>query len=145
MASNARIMVVANRTADSPELIEALRRRSARALVRFTLVVPAVPHGFAWAADMTAGRPEAVARAELALRRMRLCGLDLERAIVGDPDPVSAVGDALHGDRYDEVIVAAPWHGIAHRLRISLADRLQRMVDVPVSHVAAHTGPGVRL
>lgn len=139
MSPNAHIMVVANRTADSPDLIEALRRRSADALVRFTLIVPAVPHGFAWAADMTAGRPEATARAEAGARRMRRSGLNLERAAVGDPDPVSAVSDALHTGSFDEVIVATPRHGFAHRLRIGLPDRLGRAIDLPVSHVAART------
>ncbi len=63
-SSKQRILVVANRTADSPELIAALRRQSERAPSSFTLLVPAVPHGLAWAADMKAGWSEAVGRAE---------------------------------------------------------------------------------
>ncbi|HEY5052454.1 MAG TPA: hypothetical protein VII45_03495 [Solirubrobacterales bacterium] len=141
MSSNPSIIVVANRTADSPELIEALRRRSALSPVRFTLLVPAVPYGFAWAANMKAGGPGAVTRAQAGARRMRGSGLELERTIVGDPDPVSAVGDALHTGRYDEVIVSTVPRGIAHWFRLSLPDRLRRLTDLPVSHVAGHAGP----
>lgn len=53
--SKQRILVVANRTADSPDLIGALRRRAQNSPASLTLLVPAVPHGFSWAADMKAG------------------------------------------------------------------------------------------
>lgn len=141
MSSKARVMVVANRTADSPELVEALRRRCAFSPVRFTLLVPAVPYGFSWAANMKAGGPVAVARAKAGARLMQGAGLDLERAVVGDPDPVSAVGDALQTGGYDEVIVSTVPSGISHWLRLSLPDRLRRATDIPVSHIAAHAGP----
>jgi hypothetical protein len=63
MSPKARVLVVANRTADSSELIAALRQRAARSPTRFTLLVPAVPRGLAWAADMKAGGSEAAPRA----------------------------------------------------------------------------------
>ena len=89
--------MVANRTADSPDLIAALRRRAERSPTSFTLLVPAVPHGLAWAADMKAGWSEAVERAERAAApdpagRTRAW----RTTIVGDPDPFAAVGDVLH-------------------------------------------------
>ena len=55
MTSKARVLVVANRTAESPELLEALRARTLRGPCEFTLLVPSTPHGLAWAADMHAG------------------------------------------------------------------------------------------
>lgn len=138
MPSKHRILVVANRTADSPDLIAALRRRSSAAPTRFTLLVPAVPHGLSWAADMKAGWPEAISRAEVAAERMRLSGIDLERAIVGDPDPFAAVGDALHGEEFDEVIVSTLPRGASRWLRRSLPDRLRRTTDIPITQVTAH-------
>ena len=116
MSPRASILVVANRTADSPELIAALRHRAARSPARFTLLVPAVPRGLAWAADMKAG----------------------------DPDPVAAVGDALRSHEYDEVIVSTLPRGISRWLRLSLPHRLRRMTDVPVLHVTAHPWPARR-
>lgn len=140
MTAKASVLVVANRTADSPELIAALRQRAERQPARFTLLVPAVPRGLAWAADMKAGAGDAIARAEASLRRLRLAGLDLQGAIVGDPDPFAAVGDALHSGDFDEVIVSTLPRGASRWLGLSLPDRLRRATDLPVTHVAAHTG-----
>jgi GABA permease len=141
MTARASVLVVANRTADSPELIAALRQRAERQPARFTLLVPAVPRGLAWAADMKAGAGDAIARAEGSLRRLRLAGLDLTGAIVGDPDPFAAVGDALHSGEFDEVIVSTLPRGASRWLGLSLPDRLRRATDLPVAHVvAAHAG-----
>ena len=144
MSPRASILVVANRTADSPELIAALRRRAARSPARFTLLVPAVPRGLSWAADMKAGEPDALPRAEIGARRMRMTGLAIDEAIVGDPDPVAAVGDALRSHEFDEVIVSTLPRGISRWLRLSLPHRLRRMTDVPVLHVTAHPWPARR-
>ena len=141
MSPKANVLVVANRTADSPELIAALRQRAERQPARFTLLVPAVPRGLAWATDMKAGAGDAIARAESSLRRLRLAGLELGGAIVGDPDPFAAVGDALHNGEFDEVIVSTLPRGASRWLRLSLPDRLRRATDLPVTHVvAAHSG-----
>src|SRR5207302_638805 len=52
MADKADVLVVANRTAGSPELLEALKERAARGPAKFHLLVPSTPHGVAWAADI---------------------------------------------------------------------------------------------
>ena len=51
MAETARVLVVANRTAESPELLNALQERAGRGPCELTLLVPQTPHGLAWAAD----------------------------------------------------------------------------------------------
>ena len=106
MASRQRVLVIANRTADSTDLIEALHRRHDEECTRFTLLVPAVPHGLSWAADMKAGWSAAITRAEVASERMRASGIALDDVIVGDPDPFAAAGDVLHTRGFDEVIVS---------------------------------------
>lgn len=133
-----RVLVVANRTADSPDLIVALRRQAERAPTGFTLLVPAVPHGLSWAADMKAGWSEAVARAERAAGRIRQEGLELEDVIVGDPDPFAAVGDVLHAREFDEVVVSVLPHGLSKWLALGLPARLRRSTDLPVTQVSAH-------
>ena len=55
---------------------------------------------------MKAGGPEAAPRAEVGDRRMRMAGLEVEAAIVGDPDPLAAVGDALRAEEFDELVVS---------------------------------------
>jgi hypothetical protein len=136
MPPKKRILVVADKTAESPDLIAALRHR-ARSPVDFTLLVPAVPHGLAWAADMTAGWSEAVARAERAAARIEAEGLELEETIVGDPDPFAAVGDVLNAREFDEVIVSVLPRGISRWIALGLPARLRRAIDLPVEQVTA--------
>jgi hypothetical protein len=133
-----KVLVVANRTADSPDLIAALCRRAALAPTDFTLLVPAVPHGLAWAADMKAGWGEAARRAERAGGRIRQSGVELEEVIVGDPDPFAAVGDVLHAREFDEVIVSTLPRMISRWLAVGLPARLGRAIDLPVTEVSAH-------
>jgi hypothetical protein len=141
MEMKARILVVANRTADSPELIAALRRRSTRSPAGFTLLVPAVPHGLAWAADMKAGRAEAASRVESGAARMRMSGIEVEATLIGDPDPTAAAGDVLRAREFDEVFVSTLPRGVSRWLRLSLPHRLRRLTDLPVTHVTAHAEP----
>jgi len=133
-----KILVVANRTADSPDLIAALRGRAVEGQIEFTLLVPAVPHGLAWVADMKAGWSEAALRAERAGTRIRQAGLELTEVIVGDPDPFAAVGDALHAREFDEVLVSTLPRTISRWLAVGLPARLRRTVDLPVTAVNAH-------
>jgi hypothetical protein len=141
MTPKKRILVVADKTAESPDLIAVLHRRAEDDGAAFTLLVPAVPHGLAWVADMKAGWSEAVARAERAANRIRREGLELEDAIVGDPDPFAAVGDVLHVREFDEVIVSVLPKSISRWLALGLPARLRRTTDVPVVQVTAHSQP----
>jgi hypothetical protein len=141
MSTKARVLVVANRTVDSSELIAALHQRAARSPASFTLLVPAVPRGLSWAVDMKAGGPEAELRAKQGAHRMRSCGLEVDAAAVGDPDPFAAVSDVLLTNRFDELVVSTLPHGVSHWLRLSLPHRLRRLTDLPVVHVTAHPSP----
>src|SRR5947209_7603924 len=89
----ARVLVVANRTAGSEVLLDALRERAARGPAHFHLVVPSTPHGVSWAADMHSGGDAAEHDLDGALERLHSAGLEADGE-VGDPDPVAAVQDA---------------------------------------------------
>src|SRR3954471_2399808 len=132
-----QVLVIANRTAASDELLDALRERTARGPARFTLVVPATPHGLAWAADMTAGIPQAARHARAAGERLLAAGLPLEELRLGSPDPLAAVLDAVNFARYDEVIVCTLPRGVSRWLRLCLPDRVRRVTGLPVTHVVA--------
>ncbi len=133
--SKHRVLIVANRGIDSPELIDGLRRRGAVGSARVTLLVPAVPRGLAWATDMKAGWAEAMDRAEAAAEHLRCAGIEFDGAIVGDPDPFAAVGDVLHSFDFDEVIVATPPPGVSAWLRPSLAGRLRKETPLPIAEM----------
>jgi hypothetical protein len=135
MPTNHSALVVAGKSADYPGLIDGLRLHRHGAPTSFTLLVPAVPTGFAWATDMHSGWPEAADRAERAAKRMRAAGLDLEEAIVGDPDAFAAVGDVVHAREFDEIVVATLPRGVSTWLRIGLPARLGRVTELPISRI----------
>ena len=136
MADTANVLVVANQTAGSTELVEALKRRSERGPVRFHLLVPATPRGASWIADMHAGMPAAEHDLEGALERLRAAGLEVE-GNVGDPDPVAAVEDAVNFGDYSEVIVSTLPRHLSKWLRLDLPHRVGRVTGLPVTHVEA--------
>ncbi len=131
-----KVLVVANRTAESEELREALTRRAEEGPVSFTLLVPATPHGVAWAADMHSGSSEADEHMRRAVERLRAAGLDVDGK-VGDPDPVAAVEDAVNFDTFDAAIVSTlPTH-LSKWLKLDLPHRVERATGLPVTHIVA--------
>ena len=119
------LLVVANVTAGSDELIECLRKRSAEGACRFTLVMPA-------SGGDTRGRLEA------ALERMREAGLENVEGRVGDPDPVVAVMDTWDPMKFDGIIVSTLPTGSSRWLGVDLPHRLEKLTSVPVRHVTSH-------
>jgi len=133
----ASVLVVANKTAESDELLEALRRRAQEGPASFHLVVPATPRGVSWAADMHAGGDAAEHDLEGALERLRAAGLDIEGEI-GDPDPVAAVTDAANQHKFDELIVSTLHKTISKWLKLDLPSKAAHATGLPVTHVEAH-------
>jgi hypothetical protein len=137
MAEKASVLVIANRTAESPELLEALKARAEEGACEFTLLVPATAHGIAWAADMFAGSGEAEQHRLAFVEELRSEGLDVKQAKVGDPDPLAAVQDECNFGAYDEVIVSTlPLH-VSKWLRIDLPRKVKAATGLPVTHVVA--------
>jgi hypothetical protein len=128
----ARILVVANRTAESPDLLEALKSRGDGN--EFVLVVPASGHGFEKAADPDAARAHTEPHLQKALEKLRAEGLRVE-GIVGDGDPLAAVQDAVNFGNFDEVIVSTLPVRASKWLKIDLPTRVGRATGLPVSHV----------
>lgn len=135
MSTHDSVLVIANRTAESPDLMAALRRIDAGEGLDFRLVVPAVPHGAAWAADMKAGEEEAEDRAIAGAEAMTIAGLYVAGATVGDPDPFSAADDALRTGDYMCVVISTLPRSLSRWLHVSLPDRVRRVTDTPVVHV----------
>ena len=135
MADRARVLVVANRTAESPELLEALRSRTVRGPCEFTLLVPSTPHGIAWAADMYAGGDEAEAHRTAFVTELRDEGLDVADARVGDPDPLAAIQDECNFHDYDELIVSTLPLKLSKGLHLDLPSKAQAATGLPVTHV----------
>jgi hypothetical protein len=127
-----RVLVLANRTADSPQLREALLERAEQGPIRVTLLVPAAwevqdPHG-----GVETGRR----RVRTALENLRDTGLEVQCRL-GDPDPITALREAWDPDRFDEVIVSTLPSRFSRWLQIDLPRRAGKITGVPVTHVEA--------
>jgi hypothetical protein len=124
------VLIVAYRTAATPALLEAVRDRAARAPVRFTLLVPR-PY---WDPDTE----EAALTLELALPLLDQAADDRVEGLVGDPDPLVAIQDALAREPFDEVIVSTLPARVSHWLRRDLPSRVEQL-GLPVTVVTAST------
>ena len=136
---SARVLVVANRTAESPELRDALKQRSDESDCEFTLLVPATPHGLAWASgsDADSGGDEAEGHRTAFLEELREQGMNVKDAKVGDGDPLAAVQDECNFAKYDEIIVSTlPLH-LSKWLKVDLPHKVGHATGLPVRHVVA--------
>jgi hypothetical protein len=131
----ASVLVIANRTAESPELLDALRSRAVQGPCDFTLLVPSTPHGIAWAADMHAGGEEAEQHRQAFVDELREEGLNVVEAKVGDPDPLAAIQDECNFGQYDELIVSTLPLRLSKWLHLDLPRKAGAATGLPVTHV----------
>jgi hypothetical protein len=125
-------LAVANRTASGDELLEALQAK-AQAFSEpnrrplFIVIIP--PEG---------GSGQAVQRARTRLKlvvdRLRVRGL-YASGMVGDPDPFTAITNALQYFRVDDIVISTFAETKSGWLRSDLIDRVQRATGKPVEHV----------
>ena len=137
MADPARVLVVANRTAATPALIEAVRERAARGPAVFTLLVPHFAHGLHKvidAEDTDVSESEAVL--ELALPLLRQAAGGEVEGIVGDPEPLAAIQDAVNLRGFDEIILSTLPARVSRWLKLDLPSKLTGL-GLPVTHVEA--------
>ena len=93
---NSRVLLVANRTAATPRLIEAVRARAQDGPCKFALLIPDVTDREA--ADWTL---------ETALRLMKPAARGSVEGLVGGRDPFESVQDAVRLGNFDEIIIRA--------------------------------------
>lgn len=127
MSWTTQVLVIANVTAGSEELLGAMRSRASEGPTRFTLLVP---RSRAVSAVDGADPLDAV------VARMLDAGLDVE-SVVADSDPIVAVSETFDPRRHDEIIVATLPVGDSKWLQIDLPHRVARMTSAPVTHVIA--------
>ena len=126
MAVRTHLLVVANRTVDSPDLLAALKDRASEQAMTVTLLVPTP-----WAE-----REAAQERVDAALGTLRDAGIEAE-GVLGDEDPMCAVQDTWDPKRMDEVLVSTLGRGSSHWMRIDLPHRVAKLIDCPVRHLEA--------
>jgi hypothetical protein len=132
MAWEFSVLVVANVTATSDELREAMRERAESGACRFTLLVPS-------------GGAEGRKQLEAALSLMHESGLEQVTGQVGDPDPVVAVMEAWDPMVFDEILVSTLPTGTSRWLGLDLPRRLEKLTSVNVRHVISTPRPEVQV
>lgn len=135
MPNPARVLVLANRTAATPALVEAVRARTACGPAEFHLVVPASSAGLHRLVDPEDhGREEAAASLRVALPLLSAAASSEVTGEVGDSDPVSALHDGIHGGRYDEIMISTLRRRVSAWAKLDLPSKA-RALGLPVTHV----------
>lgn len=128
-----RVLVVADWALDPHAVIAELLRHASGRRVTWSLLVPAWLHGLDWAGDPHASYPCAET-ALLTLRELAIeAGLDVDLAILGDHDPVTAVADACLALRSDAILLCTRLRRLSRRHPLDLAHRMQAVSRVPVA------------
>jgi hypothetical protein len=123
------VVVIANLTVDSGELLAALAERTARRPASFLLVVPP-------STGSAPARRAAEGRLRRALDLARQRGLEIDGR-VGVCNPLVAAVDAFDPRRFDEIIVCTLPAGVSRWLQGNLPHAIRRATGAPVQHVVA--------
>jgi hypothetical protein len=123
-AVSRRILIVANRTAATPLLMDAVQKRAAEGPSTFALLIPNETRkgGADWTLDTAIPLLD------------RAAGGPVE-GIVGHEDPFEAVRSALQDPGFDEVIVSTLPKRVSEWLRRDLPHRIEKL-GVPVTTVS---------
>ena len=140
----ARVLIVANQTAATPALIEAVRRRAAAGPCAFTLLVPQAVHGLhkLTGVDNTqAYTSQSQAVLELALPLLEDAAAGQVLGVTGDADPLTAIQDAVNLRGFDEIILSTLPARVSRWLKLDLPSKVKGL-GLPVTHVEAQARPG---
>lgn len=144
-ASAPRVLIVANRTAATQPLLDAVRRRADAGPARFHLLVPATPRGLHRVVDPeVAGREEAAEQLEAALGLLREAAGSEVTGHVGSADPMAAIADVINDRRVHEIILSTLPRRVSRWMRLDLPSKLQGM-SIPITHVEAERAPAEAL
>jgi len=128
VAWKTNLLVVANVTATSQELMAALNARAQREPASFTLIIPATPFG--------GGRAAALEMLRDAVGQLRNAGLEVDGK-VGNADPVVAVTEVWDPKLYDEIIVSTLPMRVSKWLHAGLPERIVKITGAPVTHIVS--------
>ena len=135
----ARILVVANKTAATPSLLDAVRERAARGPCRFTLLVPNATHGLHKVVDPEdQSQSEAETVIELALPLLEEAAGSEVDAMIGVPEPLAAIQDAVNIHGFDELIISTLPTRVSKWLKLDLPHKAAGL-GLPVTTVTARS------
>jgi hypothetical protein len=144
-SSRARILVVANKTAATPSLLDAVRERASRGPCEFTLLVPNTTHGLHKVVDPEdQSQNEAEAVIELALPLLEDAAGSPVDAMIGVPEPLAAIQDAVNLHGFDELIISTLPTRVSKWLKLDLPHKAAGL-GLPVTTVTARSREGAQV
>jgi hypothetical protein len=139
MESVARVLVVANKTAATPALLDAVRERAARGGCAFTLLVPNATHGLHTVVDPEdQSETEAETTIELALPLLEEAAGAPVESMIGCPEPLAAIQDAVNLHGFDELIISTLPTRVSKWLKLDLPSKAAGL-GLPVTTVTARS------
>jgi hypothetical protein len=145
MESVARVLVVANKTAATPALLDAVRERAARGACEFTLLVPNATHGLHKLVDPEdQSETEAETTIELALPLLEDAAGTHVDAMVGVPEPLAAIQDAINLHGFDELIISTLPTRVSKWLKLDLPHKAAGL-GLPVTTITARSKAGAQV
>ena len=136
-SSETRVLVVANRTAATPALVEAVRARAAKSPARFTLLVPNPAKGLHRVIDPEdQSQDEAEQTLELAIPLLEQAAGSPVEGMVGDAEPLAAIQDAINIHGFDEIIISTLPTRVSKWLKLDLPSKAAGL-GLPVTTVIA--------
>jgi hypothetical protein len=121
------VLVIANQTVVSDELLDRIRLRAAESAASFLIVAPQSDEEEHADADK---------RLRRALTELRGSGIDAHGQVV-HPDPYTAARQVVNDERVDEIIVSTFPGERSGWLRRDLVQRLRKDTGLPVDHVVS--------
>lgn len=134
-----RVLIVANRTAATPALLDAVRERAGRDACEFTLLVPNPVRGLDRLTDpedQDAGAAQDVL--ELALPLLEDAAGGHVEGMIGDPEPLAAIQDAINLHGFEEIIISTLPTRVSRWLRLDLPHKAAGL-GLPVTTVTARS------
>jgi hypothetical protein len=138
----ARVLIVANRTAATPALIEAVRERASRGSCSFTLLVPNSAHGLHRVVDPEdQEETEAEQTLDMAIPLLEQAANSPVEGMVGDAEPLAAIQDAVNLRGFDEIIISTLPKRFSRWLRLDLPHKAAGL-GLPITTVTAQGREG---
>jgi hypothetical protein len=129
------ILVVSNKTAATPALVQAVRERASAGPARFFMLIPNPAH---LPFDRINNETQ-VAEAELATALPFLeepAGGEIDGRVASSPNAYDDIVEELKARDYNEIILETPPHHVSHWLHLDLRDRVAQL-GYPLTTVAA--------
>ena len=135
----ARVLVVANKAAATPQLLQSVRERALRGPARFHLLVPD-PGQVSWRPS-EAGHPDVSQGEQVLALALPLLKDAAPGAVTGSTstrhDPMDAVEELLTDQDFDEIILSTLPHHVSMWLHVDLPRRLGHL-GLPITTVTPY-------